>query len=76
MRYAPKGDEFRKKYNYLGIHYESCIFLSLKTPVPYSPSDFKNLLYIPQDRPNNGKRNDTGYHGIRDPKMSWELAVL
>jgi hypothetical protein len=70
MRYAPKGDQFRKKYNYLRIHYESCIFLSLKTPVPYSPSDFQNLLYIPQDRPNNGKWNDTGYRGIRDPKVS------
>ena len=76
MWYAPKGGQFHKKYIYLRIHYESCIFLSLETPVPYSSSDFQNLLYIPQDRSNNGKRNDTGYHGIRDPKVSWELAVL
>jgi len=62
--------------SYLGIHYESCIFLSLKTPVLYSPSDFQNLLYLPQDRPNNGKQKDTGYHGIHDQKVSRELAVL
>jgi len=70
MQYAPKGDQFRKKYNYLRIHYESCIFLSLETPVPCSPSDFQNLLCIPQGQPNNGKWNDTGYHGIWDPKVS------